>query len=193
MSFNEMNQTELTVGCFRLVADRLEHEKKTGSGATVSLAMIHFMTQWQEDLLSYEFRTVRGYVKSIFLALEQGRVTWRDTEKLAAIHARALETGTQLNTAVQTTRQTGQQKSQQASGSTSSQKKRYCTDFNQGICENKSNSHYSDQGWVQHICAFCFNKKGKTFPHPEVECNQKSGNFPNQNSGSRSQPINPKN
>jgi hypothetical protein len=179
MSFNEMNQTELTVGCFRLVADRLEHEKKTGSGATVSLAMIHFMTQWQEDLLTFEFRTVRGYVKSIFLALEQGRVTWRDTEKLAAIHARALETGTKLNTAVQTTRQTGQQKSQQTSGSASnSQKKRYCAAFNKGSC-NLNTPHMSDKGTVHHICAYCINKKGKAFTHAEVDCHQKSGIFPN--------------
>jgi hypothetical protein len=180
MSFNDMNQTELTVGCFRLVADRLEHEKKTGSGATVSLAMIHFMTQWQEDLLKFEFRTVRGYVKSVFLALEQGRVTWRDTVKLAAIHARALETGTKLNTAGQATRQTGQQKSN-ATSQGAEQKKRYCAAFNRGTCDSTEQYHDSNQGVVHHICAFCISKKGKTWPHAEIKCNQKSGNFPNQN------------
>jgi hypothetical protein len=68
IGFNEMTQTELTVGCFRLLTDRLEYEQESGSSATISRAMTSFMAQWTDDLLSYEFRTVRGYVKSIFLA-----------------------------------------------------------------------------------------------------------------------------
>ena len=75
IAFDELTQTELSVGFCRIVADRLESESERGEGPTVSTAMHSFMTQWTVDLLFFPFKSVRGYVKSVFFALEQGRLT----------------------------------------------------------------------------------------------------------------------
>jgi hypothetical protein len=181
VAFDDLTQTELTLGCFRLLTDRLDVEQERGSGNTVSRAITDFMSEWTNDLVRYEYRIVRGYVKSVFLALEQGRVTWRETAKLAIIRASAMENGEQR--VAPTARQSGQQpqtrtNNQTASQGTTSQKKRYCADFNKGTCTITGSSHNSSTGLVQHICAFCFNKKGKVFFHAEVNCMQKSGKFP---------------
>jgi hypothetical protein len=50
--------------------------------------MLQFMEQWTDDCLDFPFPTVRGYVKAVFFALEQGRITWRDADQLRAIRTR---------------------------------------------------------------------------------------------------------
>jgi hypothetical protein len=163
-----------------LLTDRLDVEQERGSGNTVSRAITNFMSEWTKDLVKYEYRTVRGYVKSVFLAIEQGRVTWRETAKLASIRASAMENADQR--AATTTRQSGQQPQARTTNQTASQgaskKKRYCAAFNKGICASTEQSHDSNQGVVHHICGFCLSKNGKTWPHAEVDCNQKSGRIP---------------
>jgi hypothetical protein len=110
------------------------------------------------------------------LALEQGRLTWRDTAKIATIRTRALEKGEKL-TAQAAACQSGQQTPGNASNT---QKQRYCASFNKGICTNTSKAHQSE-----HICAFCLNKKSKVRTHAEVDCHQKSGIFPQANNPSK--------
>jgi hypothetical protein len=140
--------------------------------------MLNFLEQWSDDAGNYTWPTVLGYVKLVFLALERGKLAWTESAKLQDIRDRARAKGTTIG---QSRAPQAAARGQQTQGNGSNSKKLYCTNFNKGICQNKANSHQSDHGWVQHFCAFCFNKKGKTFPHPEAECNQKSGQNPTKN------------
>jgi hypothetical protein len=69
IAFDQLTQTELSVGFCRLIADRLERESERGEEPTISTAMHAFMTRWQVDLLSFPFKSVRGYIKSVFYAM----------------------------------------------------------------------------------------------------------------------------
>jgi hypothetical protein len=126
--------------------------------------MMKFFHSWTDDARAYEWSTVRGYIKLVYLAMEQGELSWTDTSSIAEIRAKAIERGLLTQATGTRVRQTGQQKSQQASDSGSNtQKQRYCGSFNKGTCTNKSQDHQSE-----HICAFCLNKKKKEIGRAHV-------------------------
>jgi hypothetical protein len=178
IKFDDLTQNELTLGFVRLIQERADKEARKGSQPQVSRAMLDFLEQWTDDAGNYTWPTVLGYVKLVFLALERGKLSWTDPAKLQDIRDRARAKGTtigQTRTAQAAARQSGQQTPGSASNT---QKKRYCAAFNKGAC-NQNTPHMSDKGTVHHICAYCMNKKGKTFTHAEVDCHQKSGIFPN--------------
>ena len=111
---------------------------------------------------------MRGYVKSVFLALEQGRVTWRDAQKIRDIRAEAIEGSTRLQEDDSSSRQSTSQPAAPKPKQT-----RYCNNFNKGECAFDKQTHQSSRGVVSHICRFCFTKQGKEFHHAEIECNNK--------------------
>jgi hypothetical protein len=162
-----MSQAELSVGFMRLITDRLEVETERGDSPTISTAMTVFMSKWLADALRFPFRTVRGYVKSVFLALEQGRATWRDTDKIREIRTEAIEGTTRLEEAP----------SQPAVAARATTAKPiatgWCADYQNGKCTFTSQTHETSRGQVSHICAFCYRTQGKEFQHAQDVCKNK--------------------
>jgi hypothetical protein len=177
IKFDDLTQNELTLGFVRLIQERADKEARRGSQPQVSRAMLNFLEQWTDDAGNYTWPTVLGYVKLVFLALERGKLSWTESAKLQDIRDRARAKGTtigQSRAPQASARQSGQQTASQGA----SKKKRYCAAYNKGICPSNEQSHDSSQGIVHHICGFCLSKKGNSWPHPEVDCNQKSGSRP---------------
>jgi hypothetical protein len=156
------------VGFCRIIADRLERESERGEEPTISTAMHTFMTRWQVDLLSFPFTSVRGYIKSVFYAMEQGRLSWRDTDKVKDICTEAIEGSPRLQTDEAPSQPTSTQ-----SKATTKSRTQYCNDFNKGECSVNAKTHTSSRGQVSHVCKFCFTKQGKEFHHPDIKCNNK--------------------
>jgi hypothetical protein len=172
IKFDDLTQNELTLGFVRLIQERADKEARRGSQPQVSRAMLNFLEQWTDDAGNYTWPTVLGYVKLVFLALERGKLSWTESAKLQDIRDRARAKGTTIG---QSRAPQAAASGQQTQGSTSNrQKKRYCAAYNKGSC-NLNSPHMSNQGTVHHICGFCLSTKGNSWPHPEVECNQKSG------------------
>ena len=54
-----------------------------------------------------------------------------------------------------------------------------CQFFNQGSCMHQA-THETKGVIYKHVCNFCFTKNGKSFPHSEIECKNKSKNTKNE-------------
>jgi hypothetical protein len=175
--FDNLTQNELSLGFLRLIQERADKEARRGSQPQVSRAMLNFLEQWTDDAGNYTWPTVLGYVKLVFLALERGKLSWTEPAKLQEIRDRARAKGTTIGQA-RTPQAAARQSGQQTASQGATKKKRYCADYNKGICHSTEQSHESSQGVVHHICGFCLSKKGNSWPHPEVDCNQKSGSRP---------------
>lgn len=54
-----------------------------------------------------------------------------------------------------------------------------CQFFNQGSCMHQA-THETKGVIYKHVCNYCFTKNGKSFPHSEMECQNKSKNTKNE-------------
>jgi hypothetical protein len=160
--FDDLTAADLTLGFVKRISEQTDKEVRRGSDNNTSRAMLEFFHSWSEDVREYQWETVRGYIKLVYFAMEQGTLTWADTARIEKIRARATAVG-MLSSASSSQSATPQH-------ATSKPKQtQYCNDFNKGKC-TKQPIHSSTRGLVSHICAFCLNN-GKELPHGKFECN----------------------
>ena len=91
--FEDLTKNELTLGFIRLLQEHTEKEARCGLDSLVSRAILAFREQWTDDAANYTWSTVLGYIKLVFLGLEQAKLSWTDASKLQAICDHARQTG----------------------------------------------------------------------------------------------------
>ena len=64
---------------------------------------------------------------------------------------------------------TGQGSAQRAQDKHSATKTATCVYFNKGMCSQKQ-THETKGVLYKHICALCWAKDSKAYPHPQTEC-----------------------
>jgi hypothetical protein len=168
IDFDEITRTELTLGFIRLIQDRQDKETRRGDTPAVSRAMLDFMELWTDDSASYVWAVVVGYVNLVFIALEQGRFKWTDSDKIERIRLRATGKGETLTQAAKST-------TQSAAATAAAKPKaatRWYADYQTGKCSEDSLTHNTSRGQVSHICKSC-HRQGKELNHPDSKCRNK--------------------
>jgi hypothetical protein len=164
--FDDLSAADLTLGFVKRISEQTDKESRRGSDNQTSRAMLEFFHSWSEDVREYPWETVRGYIKLVYYAMEQGTLTWADTARIEKIRARATAVGAMLSSA--SSAQSTQSAAESKPGRT-----QWCADYQKGKCTSTQQTHSSSRGQVSHICAFCYQKQGKEFPHSKDECNNK--------------------
>jgi hypothetical protein len=167
VSYDDLTTSDLSLGFIKRLTEQLAREARKGLNSDISNAMLEFFHSWTDDSREYAWDTVRGYIKLVYLALEQGELVWTDTVSISKIRTRAIERGL-LAQATAARAPAASSSSQHAAAKP--RQTRWCADYNEGTCNHKT-AHKSKHGYVSHICKFCFSQ-GNEYQHPESACNK---------------------
>ena len=117
--------------------------------STVKHALLQLIMA-TKDASSLPWPTVRDAWAVSMHAVEEGRLSWDDTNQWSFNRLGASQIAL-------SNRQP-----------TSQSNRKICKYYNDGSC-----SHESNHGSYNHLCSFCM-KQGRTLPHPETKCNFKA-------------------
>ena len=122
----------------------------------VKQCMLDYLTEIMDDSHDFGWKTAKGAHAVLLCRMEEGRVTWQDTDKIDRIR-----------------RAYAQKVYQGASGSNS--RKTHgkdvptpCRYFQKGSCSQKGD-HDNNGHTYLHVCSRCF-ENGKKFPHSLKDC-----------------------
>jgi hypothetical protein len=96
VSYDDLTPADLSLGFIKCLTEQIAKEARRGLDSAVSDAMFEFFHAWTDDSREYAWESVRGYIKLVYLAMEQGDLTWRDTARIEKICAKAIERGDKL-------------------------------------------------------------------------------------------------
>jgi hypothetical protein len=163
---------DLSLGFIKRLTEQTAKEARRGLDSSVSDAMMEFFHSWTEDSREYAWESVRGYIKLVYLAMEQGELTWTNTARIEKIRAKAIERGDKLPKPASKSSSAQSTQSATQHAAAKSRQTQYCNAYNKGECSITDKTHASSRGQVSHICRFCLTQ-GKEFPHTYNECKNK--------------------
>ena len=118
-----------------------------------------------QDAVDVNWEVARGANAVILQEIEQGRLTWSDSEKLNRTRTLYTQRAQVTNNNVNVTYNGGED-------AVSTRTKIVCHYYNIGRC-NKENNHVTSGTTYRHICSHCFKVSKKAVEHPEHKCNVK--------------------
>jgi hypothetical protein len=174
VQFNAATPADLSLGFIKRISEQTAKEARRGMDSAISDAMMEFFHSWTEDSREYVWQSVRGYIKLVYLAMEQGELIWTDAARIERIRAKAIERGDKLpKSAVASTSSSSRYGASQKAAA-KPRTTRWCAAFQTGACTFTGKSHPTKYGPVSHICQFCFGN-GKELNHAKYECNNSKG------------------
>ena len=122
----------------------------------IKQCMLEYLSEIMDDSHDFGWKTAKGAHAVLLCRMEEGRLTWQDTDKIDRIrraHAQKVHHG--------------------ASGSNSKRNNGKdsptpCRYFQKGTCSQKVDHENNGHSYL-HVCSRCF-EKGKKFPHPLKDC-----------------------
>jgi hypothetical protein len=169
VQFNDATPADLSLGFIKRISEQTAKEARRGIDSSVSDAMMEFFHSWTEDSREYVWQSVRGYIKLVYLAMEQGELTWTDAARIERIRAKAIERGDKLPKPAVASTSSSSRYSASQQVAAKPRKTRWCDDFNKGGCSLKE-VHPTKYGQVSHICRWCFTNLHRENNHPLSEC-----------------------
>lgn len=124
-------------------------------------AMLQHLQGLMMDAAEYSFEGARNCHAIVLQQLEQGRVTWDDTERLLELRRTYAQ------------RQPSNDQSGKSSGRDNGRGPLFCLKYQDGRCSH-TGEHQTTRGLVKHICAFCLRQTGSAYNHPEQQCKRKA-------------------
>ena len=131
--------------------------------------MLDYVINLLDDATDFSWASAKASHAVLLCHMEQGEIAgWQETEKIDRVrraHAQRHVVGQ------------GNVQKPQDKGSNGGRvfPRLY---FNKGACLQKQ-THENKGVTYRHICSHCWNKEGKLFSHPQVECRKFQGNVKN--------------
>ena len=160
VTYDQLNVTQWVAGFGRTIREESDPKMKAH--------MLEYMIALMDDANDFSCTSAKASHAVLLCRMEQGEVTsYADTmaiERIRRANAQKISTGSQYFT-------NGTQNFTKKFSKTT--RTMPCTYYNQGVC-SQTKSHETRGVLYKHICSSCFANNGKTFPHSEVECKNKS-------------------
>ena len=166
VKYDELSQAQFTTGLLKII----EEEKNIG----IQVNMIKLCAHIHQSIVDYSFLPVRGAYAVCLSAIEDGRVTWDEYEKLLELHKQYL---TKTDTRIPSS--SVAHSSNNPSNLSDGVQTRLCRNYNQGRC-TLSHGHIHSGVAYSHLCSFCM-KQGNLFPHTEQACKKRANTNRNDN------------
>jgi hypothetical protein len=156
----------------------LEHSTKTPE---TKGAMLDYLKRLMYDAQTYPWEVVRHFHGIFMQHREKKLLNWTNKaaiDELRMLYLVQMAAEHKATTAPIAGGQGARPKTALGAQSTASRYAvvkglRYCMEYQQGSCLEKTSPHASDNGKVSHICAFCYKKHGYSFQHAEQDCMRK--------------------
>ena len=131
--------------------------------------MLDYVINLLDDDTDFSWASAKASDAVLLCRMEQGEIAgWQDTEKVDRVRRAHAQRHV-----------VGQGNTYKAQDKGSNGGKVFpCVYFNRGACLQKQ-THDNKGVTYRHICSYCWNKEGKMFPHPQVECRKSQGNVKN--------------
>ena len=158
IEFDQLSAHELTAGLMAMA------DKATSKGRLLwAWSMRQLSHHVLEDAGRLQWPAVRSSPKEVFLALEQGRLSWEHFGHLNRFRQ------TEMLMPFQ-----DQQQHTTGAKQTGGQHRSYpCIPFQKGECTQQQATHRAARGTVKHICAYCYNVATREYNHGEHQCRRK--------------------
>ena len=172
IQFEQMSVQELTAGLLAMAV------KAEGRGrARWAASMRSLSHRVLEDAGRILWPAVRRSVREVFLAIEQGRMSWDHFHRLNRFRQTEMLLPVQQPTPQATPRapQAAAPTSARATGTAAPRRLYPCIPYQTGECTTQQASHQGPRGKVKHICAHCAVAVTREYAHPESDCRRKAG------------------
>ena len=127
--------------------------------------MLDFVIDLLDDATDFSWALAKASHAVLLCRMEQGEIaSWLETEKNDRVHQAHAQR-----------HNTGQSSAQRAQDKHSSTKTATCICHNKSVCSQK-HSHETKVILYMHVCALCWAKVGKAYPHPQTECRRSTNN-----------------
>ena len=160
VTYDQLNVTQWVAGFGRTIREE--------SDPKLRAHMLEYMIALMDDANNFSWTSAKASHAVLLCRMEQGEVKGYDDtmaiERIRRANAQKNFAGNQhSNTA-------NQNFAKKFSKTTRTMP---CTNYNQGVCSH-TKPHETRGVLYKHICSSCFANNGKTFPHSEIECKNKS-------------------
>ena len=151
ITYNQLSPVQWMAGFCRSIREE--------SDTKVREHMLDYVIDLLDDATDFSWASAKASHAVLLCRMEQGEIgSWLETEKIDRVrraHAQRHSTG-------QGSTQRGQDKHSSAKTAT-------CVYYNKGVCSQKQ-THETKGVLYKHVCALCWAKDGKAYPHPQTEC-----------------------
>ena len=121
--------------------------------------MLDYVIDLLDDATDFSWSSTKAGHAVILCRMEQGEIkSLLDTDKIKRVR----RAHAQRHNTAQNNFQRGQEKHSTAKTTT-------CIYYNKCVCSQKQ-THESKGVLYKHVCASCWSKYGKAYPHPQTEC-----------------------
>ena len=121
--------------------------------------MLDYVIDLLDDATDFSWASAKASHAVLLCRMEQREISsWLETEKIDRVRRAHAQRHS-----------TGQGSTQRAQDKHSSAKTATCVYYNKGVCSHKQ-THETKGVLYKHVCAFCWAKDGKAYPHPQTEC-----------------------
>ena len=157
VTYNQLSPVQWMAGFCRTIREESD------------MAIHEHMLDYVIDLLGvatdFSWASAKASHAVLLCRMEHGDIkSWSETQKIDSVpHAHA-----QRHSTSQYSSQRGQDK--QVSGKVTT-----CVYYNKGVCSQKQ-THETKGVLYKHVCASCWAKDGKSYPHPQMECRKNTKN-----------------
>ena len=157
VTYNQLSPIQWMAGFCRTIREE--------SDITVREHMLDHVIDLLDDATDFSWPSAKASHVVLLCRMEQGEIkNWSETEKIDRVRrAHAQRYGT-----AQSAVQKGQDKP-------SSGKVTTCVFYNKGSCTHKQ-THETKGVLYKHVCMSCWNKEGKSYPHPQTDCRKNAKN-----------------
>ena len=132
--------------------------------------MLDYVFNLLDDATDFSWASAKASHATLLCRMEQGKITgdWQEIEKIDRVRRAHAQRHV-----------VGQGSSHRAQDKGSNGSRVFpCVYFNKGACLQKQ-AHENKGVTYRHICSHCWNKEGKLFSHPQVECRKFQSNVKN--------------
>ena len=161
--FDELSLQEFMFGCLNIILDGVDE-----SDFVQQRAMLALLRDICSDAMEFSWENARNCYAIILQQMEQGRLTWSDTESLQQLR----RTYAHKSAPASSHAFSKSSNSVSPAKGTCTSGPLYCYKFQEGTC-SFSADHSTTRGSVRHICAYCLKAVGAAYNHGEHECQRK--------------------
>ena len=161
VTYNQLSPIQWMAGFCRTIREE--------SDMVVKEHMLDYVINILDDATDFSWASAKASHVVLLCRMEQGEIAgWHETEKIDRVRRAHAQQHV-----------VGQGNVQKAQDKGSNGGRVFpCLYFNKGACLQKQ-THENKGVTYRHICSHCWNKEGKLFSHPQVECRKFQGNVKN--------------
>ena len=157
VTYNQLSPVQWMAGFCRTIREE--------SDVAIREHMSDYVIDLLDDATDFSWASAKASNAALLCWMEQGEIkSWSETGKIDRVrlaHA-------QRHNISQNNFQKGQDK--QVAGKTTT-----CVYYNKGVCSQKQ-THETKGILYKHVCASCWAKDGKSYPHSQMECRKNTKN-----------------